>query len=160
MTDNQPDLKQPISWQAPEAAAIERGTVWYVLFGVVTVALIAISIFLIKSWTFAILVVVMAVAVVLLSTKPPRVINYSISPKGVYIADKLHSFSEFRAFSVNLELSQPSIILLPVKRFAPSTIIYFSEDKGEIIVDMLGARLPMQEHKPDVLEKLIHLIKL
>ena len=40
------------------------------------------------------------------------------------------------------------------------TTIYFSEAEGEKIVDMLGARLPMQEIKPDALEKLIRLIKL
>ena len=56
--------------------------------------------------------------------------------------------------------NQHSAILLPVKRFSPGLTLYFSEKEGEKIVDMLGARLPMQEIKPDALEKLIRMIKL
>jgi len=55
---------------------------------------------------------------------------------------------------------QFSVLLLPVKRFSPGLTIYFSEAEGEVIVDMLGTRLPMQEIKPDALEKLIRIIKL
>ena len=154
------DLTEPIAWNAPEGVRVQRGAVWYVLFAIVLAGLMALAILVFQNWTFAILLPIMAVALFVLSNKNPQTINYAISPKGIYIADTLHDFSEFRAFGLLHENDQHSILLLPVKRFSPGLTIYFSEAEGEKIVDMLGARLPMQEIKPDALEKLIRLIKL
>lgn len=154
------DLTEPIAWNAPEGVRVQRGAVWYVLFAIVLAGLMALAILVFQNWTFAILLPIMAVALFVLSNKNPQIINYAISPKGIYIADTLHDFSEFRAFGLLHENDQHSILLLPVKRFSPGLTIYFSEAEGEKIVDMLGARLPMQEIKPDALEKFIRLIKL
>ncbi len=154
------DLTEPIAWNAPEGVRVQRGAVWYVLFAIVLAGLMALAILVFQNWTFAILLPIMAVALFVLSNKNPQTINYAISPKGIYIADTLHDFSEFRAFGLLHENDQHSILLLPVKRFSPGLTIYFSEAEGEKIVDMLGARLPMQEIKPDALEKFIRLIKL
>ncbi len=154
------DLTEPIAWNAPEGVRVQRGAVWYILFAIVLVGLMALAILVFKNWTFTILLPIMAVALFVLSNKNPQTINYAISPKGIYIADTLHDFSEFRAFGLLHENNQHSILLLPVKRFSPGLTIYFSEAEGEKIVDMLGARLPMQEIKPDALEKFIRLIKL
>lgn len=153
-------LSEPFSWHAPESLRPHRDTSWYIAFGIVTIVLMMLAIFLIKSWTFAILIPIMAVALLSLSFKNAPEINYAISPKGVYVADRLYDFSEFRAFGINEFNGQFSAILLPVKRFSPGLTIYFSEEQGETVVDMLGARLPMQEIKPDTLEKLIRIIKL
>jgi hypothetical protein cdiviTM7_02271 len=154
------DLTEPIAWNAPEGVRVQRGAVWYVLFAIVLAGLMALAILVFQNWTFAILLPIMAVALFVLSNNNPQTINYAISPKGIYIADTLHDFSEFRAFGLLHENDQHSILLLPVKRFSPGLTIYFSEAEGEKIVDMLGARLPMQEIKPDALEKFIRLIKL
>ena len=154
------DLTEPIAWNAPEGVRVQRGAVWYVLFAIVLAGLMALAILVFQNWTFAILLPIMAVALFVLSNKNPQTINYAISPKGIYIADTLHDFSEFRAFGLLHENDQHSILLLPVKRFSPGLTIYFSEAEGEKIVDILGARLPMQEIKPDALEKFIRLIKL
>lgn len=154
------NLTEPIAWNAPEGIRVQRGAVWYVLFAIVLAGLMALAILVFQNWTFAVLLPIMAVALFVLSNKNPQIINYAISPKGIYIADTLHDFSEFRAFGLIHDNDQHSILLLPVKRFSPGLTIYFSEAEGERIVDMLGARLPMQEIKPDALEKFIRLIKL
>ncbi len=159
-TEDDLSLKEPIAWTAPEGIKVHRELWWYVAFGVVLIGLMALAILVFKSPTFAILLPIMTVALFLLSEKTPQNINYAISPKGVYVGDKLYDFSEFRAFGITRENNQHSAILLPVKRFSPGLTLYFSEKEGEKIVDMLGARLPMQEIKPDALEKLIRMIKL
>ena len=83
------DLSEPFSWHAPETRGPVRGLGWYLSFAVVIMVLMALSVFWIKSWTFTVLIPIMAVALLSLSTKTPRMINYAISPKGVYVADKL-----------------------------------------------------------------------
>lgn len=159
-TEDDLSLKEPIAWTAPEGIKVHRELWWYIAFGVVLIGLMALAILVFKSPTFAILLPIMTVALFLLSEKTPQNINYAISPKGIYVGDKLYDFSEFRAFGITRENNQHSAILLPVKRFSPGLTLYFSEKEGEKIVDMLGARLPMQEIKPDALEKLIRMIKL
>lgn len=151
---------EPLTWHAPEGVSGVRGAGWYIGFAVVLAGLMALAIFVFRSVTFAILLPVMGVAIVLLTSKQPQTINYSISPKGIYVGDKLHDFSEFRAFGVIQEPELSSAIILPVKRFSPGLTIYFRNEDGERIVDMLGTRLPIQEVKLDSLEKLIRLIRL
>lgn len=154
------DLTKPFAWRAPEGIKVDRGPVWYVMFAIVFIVLIVLAIWVFNSWSFAILLPLMAISVILLTSSDPREINFAISPKGVYVSDKLYDFSEFRGFGIIEDDRQHSILLLPVKRFSPGLTIYFSEKDGEKIVDMLGARLPMQEIKPDIIDKFIRLIKL
>ena len=154
------DLKQPISWQALENVSEPRGSIWYIVFGLVSIALLATAIFLFKSVTFAILIPIMAIAVIVMARRSPLPIQYSISPKGVYVADRLYDFSEFRSFGVIKDPAGPYIMLLPVKRFSPGVTLYFDEKDGEKIVDMLGARLSLQDIQPDSLEKFIRFIRL
>ena len=75
------DLSEPFSWHAPETRGPVRGLGWYLSFAVVIMVLMALSVFWIKSWTFTVLIPIMAVALLSLSTKTPRMINYAISPK-------------------------------------------------------------------------------
>ena len=97
------DLTEPIAWNAPEGVQVQHGKIWYVIFAIILVGLMALAILVFKNWTFAALLPIMAVALFTLSNKSPQIINYAISPKGVYIADVLHDFSEFRAFGLSNE---------------------------------------------------------
>lgn len=154
------NLAEPISWQSSEGEQRHRSAIWYVMVLLVTAGLVALAVFLLNNLSFAILAPVMALALIVMSTRPPRMVNYSISPKGVYVGDKLFDFSEFRAFGITLKTAHNSATLLPVKRFSPALTIYFDDDQGEKIVDMLGARLPIVEVKPDFLDKLSRLLQL
>jgi hypothetical protein len=51
-------------------------------------------------------------------------------------------------------------MLLPTKRFKPGVSVYFPEEAGEAIVDMLGARLPMQEFHLDIIDKLVRKLRI
>ena len=68
-------LIEPVHWQAPEYHHQEKNVGWFVAFGIVVVVLTAVAILLIKSWTFAILIPVMAAALVVYSRRPPRVMD-------------------------------------------------------------------------------------
>ena len=154
------DLTQPINWQAVETIPVQRDFNWYICFVTVTIILMALAIFVFKSWSFAILIPVMAMTLVVMSKREPSLINYSITPQGVSVGQRDYAFGEFRSFGLMQHQGQHYAVLLPVKRFAPELTIYFAEEDGERIVDMLGARLPLQEMKPDIIEKFIRIIKL
>lgn len=146
---------QPIQWQAPEYVQEPRSPWWFIGFWVVALLLMLLAILVIRSWSFAILIPAMAAALMIYSHRPPRILNYVLSGKGLYINEKLHPLQEFRSFGVLKEESVPSLMLIPVKRFRPALTVHFPAETGEAIVDLLGSRIPMQELSLDVFDKII-----
>ena len=147
--------QEPVQWQAPEYVQERRSPWWFIIFWVVTIALMAAAIFVMKSISFAVLVPAMAAALMIYSHRPPRMLSYVLSSKGVYINEKLHPMSEFRSFGVLEDESIPSLMLIPTKRFRPGLTLHFPAEYGEAIVDVLGSRLPMKELKLDLFDQLI-----
>jgi ABC-type multidrug transport system fused ATPase/permease subunit len=151
----------PVTWSASEYIHGEKNALWYVLFAVVIVGLIALDVFVLKSWTFSILVIVMAFAVVIYARRPPRTIQYTLSAKqGLYIGERLYNLAEYKAFGLIRDGEHHSIMLIPVKRFAAGVSVYFPEEAGEQIVDILGARLPMQTLKLDIIDVVVRRLRL
>ena len=150
-----------VSWTAQEYVHPDKSPLWFVLFVLVVLGLIAIDIFLLKSITFSILVSVMAVAVVIYVRRPPRTLTYTLSgAKGLTIGEKLHHLEEFKAFGVIQDGEHHSIMLIPTKRFAPGVSVYFPDESGEKIVDILGRRLPMENLKLDIIDVLVRKLRL
>ncbi len=153
-------LSEVVRWQAPEYIHQQKGALWFIGFGLVVIALVAAAILLIKSWTFAILIPVMAFALIAYTYRPPRTMEYTLSEKGLYINDTLHGFAEFKGFGVIHNTQEYSVEFVPVRRFRPSLSVFFPEDKGEQIVDLLGVRLPMQQLKPDAFDRIVRFLGL
>jgi len=150
---------EAITWQASEFVHHEKGGSWFFVLLAVAVVLLVIDFFLIKSWTFGALIVVMAVSATVVGRRPPRTIDYSLTPHGIRIGEKQFSFHDFRAFGVVQENAFYSIRLIPNKRFMPMVTVYFPSDQGEQIVDMLGSVLPMESIERDVMDKLVEKIR-
>jgi len=146
---------QPIQWQAPEYVQERRSPWWFIGFWAVTLVLMLLAVLVIRSWSFAILIPAMAAALMIYSHRPPRMLTYVLSGKGLYINEKLHPMTEFRSFGVLREEAVPSLMLIPVKRFRPALTVHFPVETGEAIVDLLGSRIPMQELNLDVFDKVI-----
>jgi len=165
VTDNSPNKSKidnaPIHWAASEYIDNEKNATWFIGFSIVILAFIAVDIFLLKSYTFSALVIVMAVAVIVFSRRPPRIIDYTLSgDQGLYIGERLYHFSEFKAFGLIRDHGQNSIVLIPTKRFAPAVSVYFPQEVGEGLVDVLGARLPMETLKLDFVDIVIRKLRL
>lgn len=150
-----------IYWSATEYIYHEKKTVWFLISGLTAAGLILFDVFFLKYYTFAILVVVIFIALLILSKRPPQQVNYTLSQEhGLYIGDVLHSFEEFKSFGVINDNGNNFIKLLPVKRFSPGVSIYFPTEAGESIVDMLGSVLPMEDMKLDVLDIVVQKLRL
>ena len=151
----------PVNWTASEYIHLDKGGVWYSLFAVVVLGLIAIDVFLLKSITFSILVVVMAVAVIVYARRPPKELQYALSGKhGLYIGEKLYDLADYKSFGLIRDGEHNSIMLIPTKRFAPGVSVYFPPEAGEQIVDILGSRLPMENLKLDIIDIVVRQLRL
>lgn len=151
---------EPVHWQAKEYIHHEKNTLWFVVFGVVVVALMAAAIFLLDSLSFAILVPVMAIALLVYIHRPPRILDYTLGKQGLHVNDHLYLFSEFKGFGIIRDGQEYSVMLIPTKRFRPGIVVYFPEEAGEAIVDMLGARLPMLKLDLDIVDKIIRKLRI
>lgn len=146
---------EPIRWQASEYTHREKDHLWFIVFILVAIGLTAFAFFIIKSKTFTALVPVMAAALFVYTRRPPRVLDYALSQKGLYINDQLFPFGLFKSFAILQDVEQHSVVLVPVQRFKPALVVNFPEEVGEVLVDSLAARLPMQEMHPDVVDRII-----
>ena len=150
---------EPVRWQAAEYAQHDKTPLWYIGFVVVVIALMAVAI-LMQAWTFAVLILVMAVALMVYTHRPPRQLSYVLSEKGLYINDQLHPLGEFKAFGVIHDGTSDMLALIPVKRFRPSLTVYFPAEVGERLVDLLGSYLPMQDLHLDAFDKIIRKLRI
>jgi len=151
----------PITWTAQEYIHLDRSPVWFIVFALVVLGLIAVDIFLLKSWTFSALVIVMAIALVIYIRRPPRTLTYALSPaQGLYVGEQLYHFDEFKSFGLIQDGEHHSILLIPRKRFSPGVSVFFPNEAGERIVDILGQRLPMESLKLDVVDVIVRKLRL
>ncbi len=152
-------IKDSINWEAEEYIVREKNAWWYV--GLVAVALVLAGIaVLLRWWTFLAVVVLSAVALLVYAMRPPRMLRYSLTNKGLTENDRLYNYEDFKSFGVLREGNHFAIVLTPRKRFSPRVTVFFPEIQGEEIVDAFGARLPMEEVKLDLLDKLIKFLRI
>ena len=149
-----------LQWQGTEYIHHDQSKGWYVIMALVVIALMALTILVLKSITFAILIPVMAVALIMYTRRPPAILDYILSRKGLYVNDKLFTFDQFKSFGVLSHGGTHSAVLVPRKRFQIGQTIYFPEEIGEKLVDMLAARLPMKQVEPDAIDKLLARLRL
>lgn len=148
-----------ISWSAEEYVLRDKTAWWYV--GLVAVALVlgGVSIWF-DAWTFLAVVVLGVIALVVYTIRPPRIMSYALNNEGLHEGDKLYPYTDFKSFGILQEGGHFAIVLTPRKRFAPRVTVYFPEVQGEAIVDAFGARLPMEEVKFDMIDKLIKFLRI
>ena len=151
--------QEVMSWEASEYIHHSKSPLWFLGLAVVMLALLALAYFLTQSWTCMVLVVVMAIAIGIFATRPPRTLHYALTNTSIHIEQTVYSYSDFRAFGVIADGGLYSIMLIPTKRFMPAVNMYFAEADGEKIVDILGARLPMQELHLDVIDLLVRRLR-
>ncbi len=149
-----------VRWQAPERLSHERASTWYIVLAIVAIILTVIAILVIRSYTFAALIPVMAVALVVYVRRPPMLHQYILSRKGLHIDDKLLPYDNFKEFGLMVDDVQHSFMLIPRKRLQPGVSVYFPEEVGEAVVDILAARLPMRELTLDTVDKIIRKLRI
>lgn len=144
----------PVSWEAEEYIPKDHNSWWYFGLIVVTAALSTLAVF-IKAWTFLALVIVAAITILVSRIRPPRKIHYTLDEKGLTEETKFYDYQNFRAFGIVKDGNVYSAVLIPKKRLGINVRVYFPSESGEVIVDNLGAHLPMEEVKEDFLDKIV-----
>ncbi|PLS81078.1 hypothetical protein CYG49_03020 [Candidatus Saccharibacteria bacterium] len=152
------DESQEIQWEASEYIHHEKSSSWFVKLTLVAIMLIVLAI-VFRQWTFTAVIAVMSASLAVYAKRPPRTLRYHLSHQGVIIEDKFYPFQEFRAFGILQDGPLFMINLLPRKRFMPALSMYFEQQDGERIVDLLAAHLPHEQMKPDLLDTIVRKLR-
>ncbi len=151
----------PVTWTAEEYVHLDKGPSWFIIFFALVLGVVALDVLLLHTWTISVLAVVIAVALMVYIRRPPRTLTYGLSGKqGLYVGEKQYHFEEFKAFGLIKDGEHQSIMLIPTKRFAAGVSVYFPQEAGEQIVDILGQRLPMENLKLDVIDVVVRKLRL
>lgn len=148
-----------VTWTASEFVAHEKTNNWYMLLGGGSV-LVAIVVWLITRDVVSSLVILFAAFVFgFYARRQPRELTYRLDEQGLTIGDKFYHYDTFRAFSVVPEGALNTIVLSPLKRFAPLTTLYYDPADQEKITALLANELPFEQRKQDPIDRLMWRIR-
>jgi hypothetical protein len=148
-----------VTWTASEFIAHYKSAGWYVLL-VIVMFVVAVGVWFVTKDKFSTALV--AVGVLLLGVygaHKPRQLTYELDSLGLKIGNTHNTFSEFRSFSIVTVGAFSSIELVPLRRFAMYTTVYFDPADEDKIVKILGVHLPMEEPRNDPIDQLMHRLR-
>ena len=152
------DTPQTVSWTASEYIAHHKSTKWYVLLGIATL-IVASLLWLLNRDIVSPMVAVMGAAVIAIyGSKPPRALHYELDSQGLIVEDKQLLFHDYRSFSVATQGAFSMIILMPLHRFVMPSEIYYAPEDEATIVAIISKQLPLEQHRRDLIDRLMHRI--
>jgi hypothetical protein len=140
-------------WQAPEFAYTSKPFGWYLGIFAVFAGLIGLAIWL-QQWVSIVLLAVMAIAISVWANRKPKVLIYKITNYGVNVESKKYLFDDFRAFYEYSDYNQPTIDLVPVKRFGTLVSLPLATPDAEEVKQTIAHMVPKIEHHEDIADKL------
>jgi hypothetical protein len=154
-----PGGERTVTWTAPEFVAHHKPFGWYALLGLSAIVVAGIVWLLFKDAFSSIVVLVVAILFGAYGARKPRDIQILVDMHGITLNQKFRDYNEFRSFSVVHDGSQPSIVLLPLKRFGMIVTIYYDLENENAIVEELSLHLPYAEHQADPIDALMHRLR-
>ncbi len=148
-----------VEWSGPEFIEYDKNSVWYFYLMITCLILSAVIYLLLKDIVTIVVIVVAFFALGLYGSRKPKEIEYSVSSKGVKIGQKSYSFSNFKYIILDDEGDYKSVSLIPLKRFAVSVSLFYPAQKEGEIMPILSENLPVEPHRPDLVDRLMKSIR-
>ncbi len=133
-----------LRWSAYEHEHTVRGADWYWALGIVAVS-VAVTAILLDDFLFALLIVIAALTIALISRTPPDLAEFELSERGLRINGQLHRFGEIISFWVEEEGgARPLLLVDTTKLLSPNFVIPLEH------VDHRLVRALLKEHVEEV----------
>jgi hypothetical protein len=163
---NQPNLPddsrnstEAISWTASEFIAHQKSVGWYLLLTLIAVGVSAGIYFITEDKITSVIILIVALMFGAVAARKPRVLDYEVSARGVRIGEKIYPYQILKSFSVIQEDAVSSVMLLPLRRFMPSIILYYPPEQEDEVLNALGSYLPLEQRSSDAIDKLMRKVR-
>jgi len=154
-SQNQPHLK----WEAPEINSSPKGEIWYWSLSVISLILIAISLWL-GNLLFALFILISAGSLFFLSQEKHEDFTFQIFKDGIRINEKNHPWASFESFSIfPMEQKELSFLYLHKHQSISFALrIPIKTADIEKIQTFLNNYLTEIEHRESLLDSLSHFL--
>ena len=137
-----------ISWNTPTHHHTEKGSDWYWVVGIITLAITAVCIIFGQIIT-GLFVMVAAIALVLRASQPPHIVYCEINDRGILYDKTLYPFVTLESFWIPHDDIQPRLLLKSLKTFAPLFVIHLDgADPDEVREILLKYIAETEHHEP------------
>ena len=149
-----------LRWSAYEHEFTERGSDWFWALGIAAIAISLTSI-LLHDVLFAGVILLAAITLALLARKPPELVQFELSDRGVRVGDTMHRFEEILAFWVeDHEVERPLLLIDTVKFMSPNLIIPIEDIDPSVVRAFMQERTEERPMKEPVAHKVLEFIGL
>lgn len=145
-------------WQAPEFAFTQKPIGWFAGMVAILLVLAGLAAWF-QQWFTIGLLVVMAISVGVWANRKPRVLAYRLTNYGIIIDKRKYLFDDFRAYYEYMDYNQPSIDLVPGKRFGTLVSLPLATPDADAIEQTIAHMVPKVEHNEDVVDKLFRRLR-
>jgi hypothetical protein len=134
-----------ITWEALEHTHAEKGSDWFWVLGIVTLA-ISVAAIVIGNTLFGVVVFLAGITVGIAATRPPHVIPYAVTTRGIRVDNIVYPYSTLETFFIDEQHeSGPLLLVRSAKMFMPLFVIPLPEEYVDAVEALIAARLP-EEH--------------
>ena len=135
------------TWDFPEFIKHERGKLWYILFGVIFLAMIIYSYFS-DNLLFAIIIALFIITYFSLERRGPINIQVAITEDGILINSKFFAFEDLQDFYIIYYPPQVKNLYFQPKNHLRPAIVWPLEDENPVTI-----RRILLQYLPEDLEK-------
>lgn len=149
-----------LRWSAYEHDHVERGTDWYWALGIVALC-VAVTSVLFHDYFFALLIIVAAITLALVSRTPPVLSEFELSDTGIRVDDTLHRFDEILAFWVEDHHRDRPLLLIDTTKFlSPNLVIPIEHIEAGLVRAFLKERAEERFMREPVAHKILDFVGL
>ena len=138
-------MPKEITWKAPEHSHTEKGDDWFWALGIIVVSSAVVAV-LFQNILFALLLIVGGFTLALLTSRPPRELTFSLTPRGVLIENSLYPYKMLASFYVKDRETNNPVLIIDASRFlTPHIIASLATTDAEAVHAYLLEYLPEEE---------------
>ena len=145
-------------WQAPEFAYTHKPVGWF--FGIFAffAGLIALAVWY-RQWITVALLAIMAIALSVWANRKPKILMYRITNYGIEVEKRKYLFDDFGSYYKYMDYNQPTIDLVPTKRFGTLVSLPLATQDANEIEATISKMIPVTEHNEDIADKIFRRLR-
>ena len=152
-----PEEVRAVAWDAFAHHYFERKNDWFWIMGIAIVTIATISVFF-GNTLLGILILIGGTVMLILASRPPQIVAYSITQRGLRIDDKLYPYTTLESYDIDEDHELgPQLLLKSEKMFMPMIAAPIPEEYIDEIELIVGAKLPEAQLEEPFAHKLLEI---
>lgn len=141
-----------IKWSALEFAKHEKDPAWFIVGGLIAIALLTTAI-LTKNFLFGLIIILSSFSLFIWTQKQPKKINFSLTSSGLKIQDNIYAYDNLKSFWIFYEPPEIKYLSIESKKlFMPRIIIPIANENPNDIRKFLLKYLPEEKQHESLID--------